>query len=137
MNSVVHDQETVLLVDDSSDNLRLLSTMLQTQGYRVKKAISGQFALQSLEVIEPDLILLDINMPGMDGYQVCEALKMQEKYQSTPVIFMSAADQVFNKVKAFQAGAIDYITKPFQLEEVLIRVENQLNQKRLYQKLEK
>jgi len=137
MNSVAHDQETVLLVDDSSDNLRLLSTMLKTQGYRVKKAISGQFALQSLEVIEPDLILLDINMPGMDGYQVCEALKMQEKYQSTPVIFMSAADQVFNKVKAFQAGAIDYITKPFQLEEVLIRVENQLNQKRLYQKLEK
>jgi diguanylate cyclase (GGDEF)-like protein len=136
MNSAAHDQETVLLVDDSSDNLRLLSTMLQTQGYRVKKAISGQFALQSLEVIEPDLILLDINMPGMDGYEVCESLKMQKKYQAIPVIFMSAAGEVLNKVKAFNVGAIDYITKPFQLEEVLIRVENQLNQKRLYQQLQ-
>ena len=138
MNSVASSlpPETILLVDDSTDNLRLLSTMLQTQGYRVKKSISGEFALQSLEVIEPDLILLDINMPGMDGYEVCKTLKKQKKYQSIPVIFISAADQLFNKVKAFQVGAIDYITKPFQLEEVLIRVENQLNQKRLYQKLQ-
>ena len=138
MNSVASSlpPETILLVDDSTDNLRLLFTMLQTQGYRVKKSISGEFALQSLEVIEPDLILLDINMPGMDGYEVCKTLKKQKKYQSIPVIFISAADQLFNKVKAFQVGAIDYITKPFQLEEVLIRVENQLNQKRLYQKLQ-
>jgi diguanylate cyclase (GGDEF)-like protein len=138
MNSVASSfpPETILLVDDSTDNLRLLSTMLQTQGYRVKKSISGEFALQSLEVIEPDLILLDINMPGMDGYEVCKTLKKQKKYQSIPVIFISAADQLLNKVKAFQVGAIDYITKPFQLEEVLIRVENQLNQKRLYQKLQ-
>ena len=138
MNSVAPSlpQETILLVDDSTDNLRLLSTMLQAQGYRVKKSISGEFALQSLEVIEPDLILLDVNMPGMNGYEVCETLKRQKKYQAIPIIFISAADEILNKVKAFQLGAIDYITKPFQLEEVLIRVENQLNQKRLYQQLQ-
>jgi diguanylate cyclase (GGDEF)-like protein len=127
--------ETILIVDDSSDNLRLLSTMLQSQGYQVKKAISGAFALQSLELIKPDLILLDVNMPGLNGYEVCEAIKAQESYQTTPVIFISASNEVFNKVKAFELGAIDYITKPFHLEEVLIRVENQLNQKRLYQAL--
>ena len=137
MNSVTHSPEMILLVDDSSDNLRLLSTMLKSQGYTVKKAISGKFALQSMEVIEPDLILLDVNMPEMDGYQVCEILKAQEKYQLTPIIFISASDQLLNKVKAFEVGAIDYITKPFQLEEVLIRVENQLNQKRLYQALQR
>ena len=130
-------KETLLIVDDSVDNLRLLATMLQSQGYQVKKAISGQFALQSLAVIEQDLILLDVNMPEMDGYQVCQTLKAQIKYQSIPIIFISAADQLFNKVQAFRAGAVDYITKPFHLEEVLIRVENQLNQKRLYRELEK
>jgi len=129
--------EMILLIDDSNDNLRLLSTMLKSQGYTVKKAISGKFALQSMEVIDPDLILLDVNMPEMNGYEVCEILKAQEKYQSTPIIFISASDQVFNKVKAFQVGAIDYITKPFQLEEVLIRVENQLYRKRLYQELQR
>lgn len=138
MNKVIspRPQETILLIDDSIENLRLVSTMLQSEGYKVKKAINGKVALQSLEVIEPDLILLDINMPGMDGYEVCETLKRHKKYQSIPVIFMSAAGEVFNKVKAFHVGAIDYITKPFQLEEVLIRVENQLNQKRLYQQLQ-
>ncbi|MEB3228832.1 MAG: response regulator, partial [Synechocystis sp.] len=102
-------KETVLIVDDSSDNLRLLSTMLQSQGYQVKKAISGKFALQSLTVIEPDLILLDVHMPEMDGYQVCQTLKANPHYQGIPVIFISAADQLFNKVQAFQAGAVDYI----------------------------
>jgi diguanylate cyclase (GGDEF)-like protein len=131
------DKETLLIVDDSSDNLRLLSTMLQSQGYRVKKAINGKFALQSLEVIEPDLILLDVNMPEMNGYEVCQTLKAQEKFQAIPIIFISAADQLFNKVQAFRVGAVDYITKPFHLEEVLIRVENQLNQKRLYRQLQK
>lgn len=138
MNKVIspRPQETILLIDDSIENLRLVSTMLQSEGYKVKKAINGKVALQSLEVIEPDLILLDINMPGMDGYEVCETLKRHKKYQSIPVIFMSAAGEVFNKVKAFHVGAIDYITKPLELEEVLIRVENQLNQKRLYQQLQ-
>ncbi|MFM1841695.1 MAG: hypothetical protein RLZZ490_428 [Cyanobacteriota bacterium] len=130
-------KETLLIVDDSSDNLRLLSTMLQSQGYQVKKAISGKFALQSLTVIEPDLILLDVNMPEMDGYQVCQTLKTNPQYQAIPIIFISAADQLFNKVQAFKMGAVDYITKPFHLEEVLIRVENQLTQKRLYRELEK
>jgi len=130
-------QEIILIVDDSSDNLRLLSTMLSSQGYTVKKAVSGKFALQALDVINPDLILLDINMPEMDGYQVCNLIKSKEKYRTTPIIFISASDQIFNKVKAFQVGGIDYITKPFQLEEVLIRIENQLNQKRLYQELQR
>ncbi len=139
MNSVplFRYKEMILIVDDSNHILKLLSTMLESQGYSVELATSGRLALKSLELLAPDLVLLDINMPGMDGYRVCETIKSMPHYHSTPVIFISASDQVLNKVKAFQVGAIDYITKPFHLEEVLIRVENQLNQKRLYQELQR
>ncbi|MGL5033152.1 MAG: diguanylate cyclase domain-containing protein [Microcystaceae cyanobacterium] len=132
-------KETILIVDDSPDNLRVLSLMLSTQGYQVKKAVSGRFALQSLEMIKPDLILLDINMPDMDGYEVCQILKDKcqvHDFADIPVIFISASHGVLDKVKAFRVGGADYIAKPFHLEEVLARVENQLGRNRLYKVLQ-
>ncbi|MEG4394563.1 adenylate/guanylate cyclase domain-containing protein [Microcoleus sp. BROC3] len=126
----------ILIVDDMPDNLRLLATMLTSYGYQVRKAINGQLALQGAQISPPDLILLDINMPKMNGYEVCENLKLSEKTKDIPVIFISALDDVLEKVKAFQVGGVDYITKPFQVEEVLARVENQLSLRSLQSKLE-
>ncbi|MCU0542300.1 MAG: response regulator [Oscillatoriaceae cyanobacterium Prado104] len=126
----------ILIVDDTPDNLRLLSTMLAAHGYQVRKAINGKLALQGAEIAPPDLILLDINMPDMNGYEVCEKLKANAKTQDIPVIFISALDDVVEKVKAFQVGGVDYITKPFQIEEVLARLENQLALRSLQCKLQ-
>ncbi|MEG3862083.1 adenylate/guanylate cyclase domain-containing protein [Microcoleus sp. herbarium12] len=126
----------ILIVDDMPDNLRLLSTMLAAHGYQVRKAINGQLALQAAQMSPPDLILLDINMPKMNGYQVCENLKKIENTKDIPVIFISALDDVMEKVKAFQVGGVDYITKPFQVEEVLARVQNQLSLRLLQSKLQ-
>jgi two-component system sensor histidine kinase/response regulator len=117
---------SILVVDDTLDNLRLLSTILTEQGYKVRKALNGQIALNTARMVPPDLILLDINMPGMNGYEVCQSLKGEEKTQAIPVIFISALDDVLDKVKAFQVGGVDYITKPFHREEVLARVKNHL-----------
>jgi signal transduction histidine kinase len=117
----------LLVVDDTPDNLRLLSTMLSEQGYKVRKVINGPLALRVVSVASPDLILLDINMPEMNGYEVCEQLKADPKTSEIPVIFISALDDVWDKVKAFEVGGVDYITKPFQCEEVLARVKNQLS----------
>ncbi|MEG4940390.1 adenylate/guanylate cyclase domain-containing protein [Microcoleus sp. F4-D5] len=126
----------ILIVDDMPDNLRLLATMLTAYGYQVRKAINGQLALQGAQISPPDLILLDINMPKMNGYEVCENLKLSEKTKDIPIIFISALDDVLEKVKAFQVGGVDYITKPFQVEEVLARVENQLSLRSLQSKLQ-
>ncbi|MFB2937657.1 adenylate/guanylate cyclase domain-containing protein [Aerosakkonemataceae cyanobacterium BLCC-F154] len=126
----------ILIVDDTPDNLRLLSTMLSGQGYYVRKAINGQMALKAAQMSPPDLILLDINMPLMNGYEVCQTLKANPDTCKIPVIFISALDHVIDKIKAFEVGGVDYITKPFQLEEVLARINNQLNQKRLAEQLE-
>ncbi|MBD1827736.1 response regulator [Microcoleus vaginatus GB1-A2] len=126
----------ILIVDDMPDNLRLLSTMLTSYGYHVRKAINGHLALQGAEISPPDLILLDINMPKMNGYEVCEQLKLSKKTKDIPVIFISALDDVQEKVKAFQVGGVDYITKPFQVEEVLARVQNQLSLRSLQSKLQ-
>ena len=129
-------RKDILIVDDMPDNLRLLSTMLTSYGYHVRKAINGHLALQGAQISPPDLILLDINMPQMNGYEVCEQLKLSEKTQDIPVIFISALDDVLEKVKAFQVGGVDYITKPFQVEEVLARVQNQLSLRSLQCKLQ-
>ena len=131
-----NQQESILIVDDKPDNLRLLSTMLEAQGYKTKKALNGKFAIKGAQVAPPDLILLDINMPVMNGYQVCAELRNHEKTGHIPIIFISALDRAIDKVKAFRIGGADYITKPFHLEEVLARVENQLRQQRLAKKLE-
>lgn len=130
------EPKDILIVDDMPDNLRLLSTMLTCYGYHVRKAINGQLALQGAEISPPDLILLDINMPKMNGYQVCEKLKLSEKTKDIPVIFISALDDVMEKVKAFEVGGVDYITKPFQIEEVLARVQNQLSLRLLQSQLQ-
>jgi adenylate cyclase len=126
----------ILIVDDTPDNLRLLSTMLASHGYQVRKAINGNLALQGAKIAPPDLILLDINMPQMNGYEVCQKLKTIENTKDIPVIFISALDDVLEKVKAFKVGGVDYITKPFQLEEVLVRVENQLSIRSLQSQLQ-
>ncbi|MBD1837070.1 response regulator [Coleofasciculus sp. FACHB-501] len=116
----------ILIVDDTPDNIRFLSSLLLDKGYNVRKSINGQMALTAVKTLQPDLILLDINMSGMNGYEVCERLKEDTETSSVPVIFLSALDDVLDKVKAFQVGGVDYITKPFQIEEVLARIQNQL-----------
>jgi two-component system, sensor histidine kinase and response regulator len=125
----------ILIVDDTPDNLRLLSAMLDERGYEVRSVKNGSSALMGVKAAPPDLILLDINMPGLNGYQVCQRLKDNPQSQNIPVIFISAYNEVFDKVKAFQVGGVDYITKPFQAEEVLVRIENQLIVRRLQEKL--
>ncbi|MEG5032453.1 response regulator [Microcoleus sp. AT3-D2] len=125
----------LLVVDDTPDNLRLLSTMLSDKGYKVRGVINGEMALKAARSTPPDLILLDITMPQMNGYEVCQHLKADGRTSGIPVIFLSALDQVLDKVKAFAIGGVDYITKPFHLEEVLARVENQLTIQRLQKKL--
>ena len=120
----------ILLVDDTPNNLRLLSSLLGKQGYKVRSVINGMMALKAASAKPPDLILLDINMPEMNGYEVCEKLKANQMTRSVPVIFLSALDDVLDKVKAFEVGGCDYITKPFQIEEVVVRVENQLQLRR-------
>ena len=127
----------ILVVDDTPNNLRLLAGMLTEQGYKVRKVINGSLALQAVKVAPPDLILLDINMPGMNGYEVCEQLKYDPKTAQIPVIFISALDQVIDKVKAFEVGGVDYITKPFKLPELVARIENQLKIGSLQKQLKK
>lgn len=118
--------ESILIVDDQPTNLRVLSKMLQGKNYKVKKATDGESAIISAQSNPPDLILLDILMPKMDGYEVCKKLKSDDKTKDIPVIFISALSDVFDKIKAFEVGGIDYITKPFQEEEVLARISTQL-----------
>jgi DNA-binding NtrC family response regulator len=119
-------KNTILIVDDTPENLTVLRQMLTDQGYRVRPALSGEIALKSVQADPPDLVLLDILMPEMDGYEVCRVLKSNESTSHVPVIFISALAEMENVVKAFQAGGVDYITKPFQAEEVLARVRTHL-----------
>src|SRR5919202_739597 len=116
----------ILIVDDVPENLRLLSTMLTEQGYKVRPVINGKLALNAAQLLPPELILLDIMMPELNGYEVCQQLKASVATREIPVIFLSALDDVLDKVKAFSVGGVDYITKPIQTQEVLARVENQL-----------
>ncbi len=116
----------ILIVDDNPHNLNLLSRILSEQGYKVRPAPSGKMALRSIDSTLPDLILLDIMMPEMDGYEVCQKLKTCEKTKDIPVVFISSLNEVFDKVKAFSLGGVDYISKPFEPQEVLARVENQV-----------
>lgn len=127
----------VFIVDDNLDNLALLEKLLSENNYRVRMANSGKRALRAIKVELPELIMLDINMPEMDGYQVCQELKNNIDTKTIPIIFISALDDVIDKVKAFKLGAVDYVTKPFQAEEVLARIENQLALSRLRKELER
>ena len=123
----------ILIVDDVPNNLHLLAKILSKQGYKTRTAPDGQLALRSIELTPPDLILLDIMMPDMDGYTVCKTLKASPATKDIPVIFISALNEVLDKVKAFEVGGVDYITKPFHDREVLARVSNQLVQRQLFQ----
>jgi sigma-B regulation protein RsbU (phosphoserine phosphatase) len=127
----------ILVVDDMPSNLRLLSQTLAEKGYGVRTVTSGLRALESAQTSPPDLILLDVRMPDMNGYEVCAQLKQDERTSQIPIIFISALDQVEDKVQAFQFGGVDYITKPFQVEEVLARTETHLSLRRLQASLEK
>src|SRR5208283_1845623 len=118
--------EDILVVDDTPDSLRLLTDLLAKHGYRVRPASDGALALKSIAARTPDLILLDVSMPDMDGYEVCRRLKADEKSSRIPVIFISAFGDTRQKVTGFEAGGIDYITKPFEAEEALARVRTHL-----------
>ena len=126
----------ILIVDDKPENLRLLATMLKHRGYEIRTAINGKLCLRAANAIVPDLILLDINMPDLNGYEVCQQLRKETTTQNVPIIFLSALSEPLNKVKAFQSGGNDYISKPFQLEEVSIRIANQLKISSLQKQLE-
>ncbi len=125
----------ILVVDDSPGNLHLLFDALTLAGYEVRCAKSGAMAMIGVQSYPPDLILLDIGMPGMNGYEVCQQLKANSETCEIPVIFLSALGEPLDKVKAFQVGGADYITKPFQLEEVLVRVKHQLTIRNLQKQL--
>jgi two-component system, NtrC family, sensor kinase len=125
----------ILVVDDTPANLRLLAGILNGKGYKVRPVPSGELALSAARGLPPDLILLDIMMPEMNGYEVCEKIKSDERTRDIPVIFISAINDVLDKVKAFAVGGVDYITKPFQMEEVLVRVETHLAMCQLQSKL--
>ena len=126
MDNIKSQKANILVVDDIPDNLRFLSKTLTEQGYKVRCVQNGARALKAAQLEPPDLVLLDIKMPKMDGYEVCQQLKASQQTQEIPIIFLSALDDVTNKVKAFEVGGVDYITKPFQHEEVLARVHAHL-----------
>lgn len=134
----------ILVVDDTAENLRLLASILEPLGYEMRPATSGRQALQAAQHSPPDLVLLDVNMPEMNGYQVCEAFKAQPELKDIPILFLTALSDIADKVKAFSVGGVDFITKPFHLEEVQARVQTHLALRRAhvelhasYQKLQK
>jgi two-component system, cell cycle response regulator len=133
---ILTSKRDILIVDDTPANLRLLTRILSGEGYEVRVASSGKQALRSVESKPPSLIILDIMMPEIDGYQVCQQLKAKEETCDIPVIFLSALDEVMNKVKAFELGGVDYMTKPFEPIEVVARVHNQLRLRELQLQLQ-
>jgi len=118
--------EEILIVDDTTANLKLLTQILSNEGYKVRVALNGKQAITSVELARPDLILLDIKMPDMNGFEVCRQLKTNSKTSQVPVIFISALNDLQDKLQGFHVGGLDYISKPFQIEEVLARVKSQL-----------
>jgi PAS domain S-box-containing protein len=127
---------SILVVDDTHDDLRLLVRILSNQGYAVRALDDGHMAMTSAQKVPPDLFLLDIMMPGMTGYALCESLKRDERMRDIPVIFISALDEVLDKVRAFSIGGVDFITKPFQVDEVLSRVATHLSLQQMQQRLQ-
>ena len=125
----------ILIVDDEPNNLEILSKLLNSQNYDVRVANSGQHALAAIKAALPDIVLMDINMPLMNGYEVCRQLKANPNSEKIPIIFISANSDTIDKIKAFSVGGVDYITKPFQVGEVIARIENQLKIARLSSEL--
>ncbi len=138
MNSTLPktNRANILVVDDTPENLRLLAGILSEKGYQVRPVPNGKLALSAAQKMPPDIVLLDIMMPEMDGYEVCQRLKDSEVTKDIPVIFISAINDVMDKVKAFAVGGVDFITKPFQVEEVLARIDTHLKICSLQQSLQ-
>ena len=133
---MTNHQGNILIVDDLPDNLRLLRDALSAQGYKVRSATTGAMAIRAAQSPATELILLDIKLPDLDGYEVCKQLKSNEQTKDIPIIFLSALNDTSNKVQGLAVGGVDYISKPFQIEEVLARVEIHLTIQRLRQKLQ-
>ena len=127
----------ILVVDDTPQNLKLLSSMLEEYGFNVRCAINGSLAVGTARSGWSDLILLDINMPEMDGYEVCKSLKSDNGTSEIPIIFLSASDNIDDKKRAFSVGGVDYISKPFQVDEVLARLRTHLQIRELQKSLER
>ena len=132
----INGKSQIMAVDDQPANLKLLEELLSRQGYIVRSFPRGRLALEAAARNPPDLILLDINMPEMSGFKVCELLKADEKLACIPVIFLSALTDASDKVQAFQCGGVDYVTKPFQVDEVQARVQTHLKMHRLQTELQ-
>jgi putative two-component system response regulator len=130
------ETDYILAVDDTPASLRLLTDILSAEGYQVRSAINGELALRAANAMAPQLILLDVNMPGMDGFEVCRQLKQIPALDSVPVIFVSALSEMQDKLKGFDIGGVDYVTKPFQREELLARVRTHLELHNLRNRLE-
>ncbi|MGG6266884.1 hybrid sensor histidine kinase/response regulator [Leptolyngbya sp. AN03gr2] len=135
MNSIPFDSVRILLVDDTPTNLKVLSEALQGQGWKTLVAVDGESAIEQAEYAKPDLILLDVMMPGIDGFETCERFKSNPQLHSIPIIFMTALSDAVNKVRGLDLGAVDYITKPFQQEEVIARVKLHLSLSQLNRSL--
>ena len=127
---------TILIVDDNPNNLQVLGALLGSAGYKVRPALSGEIALRALEASSPDLILLDVRMPGISGYETCKRLRNSERSRDIPVIFISAMQDPEDKLAGFLAGGVDYVGKPFQAEEVLARVRTHIQLYRMQKNLE-
>ena len=130
-----NSKNSILVIDNSQADLQILAKMLTARGYTVQTALDSKIAFTSIQTTLPHLILLDVQMPEVNGYEICKKLKADNKTSKIPVIFISALNEVFDKVKAFAVGGIDYITKPFQTEEVLVRVKSHLQFYRVQQQL--
>ncbi len=135
-SSESYRDSTILIIDDEPSNLHLLSELLTRRGHKTRLVPNGHRALSSIEKSIPDLILLDILMPEMDGYEVCRRLKADERTRDIPIIFISALDEVFDKVKAFKLGGVDYITKPFNEAEVFARVQTHLSIQQMFRQIQ-
>ncbi|MGE5658642.1 MAG: response regulator [Actinomycetota bacterium] len=136
MISEKNDRNIILIVDDNPTNLDILFDFLRKYGFKVLVALNGESAIKQIERIRPDLILLDVMMPGIDGFETCKRLKADLSMQEIPVIFMTALSDTVDKVKGFEVGAVDYITKPFQHEEVLSRIKTHLTIRNLQKSLQ-
>lgn len=133
----IHDKKsTILIADDNPNNLKVLSETLTEFGYNIRVAMDGKAAVKSALAEVPDMILLDIHMPEMDGYEACKKLKKESRTKEVPIIFISALNESFNRIKAFDYGAVDYLTKPIQTEETKARVAVHLKLRQKIKELE-
>src|SRR5258708_2442018 len=126
----------LLIVDDTPDTLQLLSDVLEDEGYHIRALNDSEKVIETVRGDPPDLILLDINMPGLNGYEVCERLKKDSKLKDIPVLFLSALTDTMAQVRAFQAGGVDYVTKPFRVEELRARVRTHVAMRRQERELQ-